>query len=343
MQAALEQALHLHFPQALDIATQLQAPQYPSLAFRVTRGMIAYFQGRWQTPQSSEPARTGHRLLQEVLDEGQKQLSASPRDAQLLLFLGLAATFDALLQQAEDSWQSLQRFAQGKTWLQQALVADATTTDAHLGLGLLYFAGAELPEWLRRLWEKVGGLSAEAAMHHLQQAVAGGHFSKPVAQTFLAQLYVLEKHYAEAIALAQTLQGAFPDNGYYALLIGRSQCTQRQYEACAVTLATLTRHQHATESFVVPQDDRFKMYYYLGVAYNETGQYDEAFTALRQAINEDPRNEHDESLWAKYHLATLYERRGQHTTAQQLYRTLLRGRNVDGLHRQVQQRLGHLP
>jgi Tfp pilus assembly protein PilF len=65
--------------------------------------------------------------------------------------------------------------------------------------------------------------------------------------------------------------------------------------------------------------------------------------ALRQAINEDPRNEHDESLWAKYHLAILYERRGQRTTAQQLYRTLLRGRNVDGLHRQVQQRLAPLP
>jgi tetratricopeptide (TPR) repeat protein len=259
-----------------------------------------------------------------------------------LLFLGFAATFDALLQ-AKDTWQSFQRFAQGKTWLQQALVADATTTDAHLGLGLLYFAGAELPDWLRRLWDNVGGLSVEAAVHHLQQAVAGAHFSKPVAQTFLAQLYVLEKRYAEAIALAQTLQDAFPDNGYYALLVGRSQCAQRQYEACAETLATLARRQHTTEFFLSHQDDRFEMYYYLGVAYNETGQYDEAFTAFRQAINEDPRNERDESLWAKYHLATLYERRGQHTTAQQLYRTLLRGRNVDGLHRQVQQRLAHLP
>ena len=71
----------------------------------------------------------------------------------------------------------------------------------------------------------------------------------------------------------------------------------------------------ATESFVVPQDDCLEMYYYLGIARDEMGQYDQAFEALRQAINEDPRNQRAESLWAKYHLATLYERRGHQTTA----------------------------
>ena len=48
-------------------------------------------------------------------------------------------------------------------------------------------------------------------------------------------------------------------------------------------------------------------------------------------------------LWARYHLATLYERRGHQTTARQLYRTLLRGRNVDDLYRRVQQWLARFP
>jgi tetratricopeptide (TPR) repeat protein len=343
MQTALEQALHLQFPQALESAAQLEGPQYSPLAPRLTRGMIAYFQWRWQTRPSPVPHKTSHTLLQEVLDEGQKRLPTSPRDSQLLLFLGLAAAFDALLQQGDAAWHSLQVLHQGKTWLQQALVADAATTDAHLGLGLLYFVSADLPPWLRQVWEKVGGLSTEAARHHLQQAVAGGHFTRHVAQTFLAQLYILEKHYSAAQDLAQTLQDTFPDNGYYALLTGRSQCAQRQYDLCAKTLERLVSRDQATESFVVPQDDRLEMYYYLGIAHNEMGQYDQAFEALRQAINEDPRNQRDESLWAKYHLAALYERRGHQTTARQLYRTLLRGRNVDDLHRRVQQRLARFP
>jgi tetratricopeptide (TPR) repeat protein len=111
--------------------------------------------------------------------------------------------------------------------------------------------------------------------------------------------------------------------------------------------ATGARHSglrpSTKESFVVPQDDCLEMYYYLGIARNEMGKYDQAFEALRQAINEDYRNQRDESLWAKYHLATLYERRGHQTTARQLYRTLLRGRNVDDLHRRVQQWLARFP
>lgn len=342
MHNALEQTLHLQFSEALETAAQLQESPYPALALRLTRGMIAYFQWRWQTRRSSGSLQTGHTLFQEVLDEGQKQLAATPRDAQLLLFLGLAATFDALLQQGQDTWQSFQLFSQGKAWLQQALAADATVADAHLGLGLLYFAGTELPAWLRRVWESMSGRSMEASAHHLQQAISGGHFTRHVAQTFLIQLYVLEKRYNAAIVLGQTLQDAFPENGHYALLTGRSQCALLQYALCAETLEALARRHHASETSRGPQEERFEMYYYLGIARNETGQYDLAFEALRQAINEDPRNEHDASLWAKYHLATLYERRGQPITARQLYRTLLRGRNVEDLHQRVQQRLAHL-
>jgi tetratricopeptide (TPR) repeat protein len=345
MHAALEHTLHLQFAEALETAAQLQESPYPALALRLTRGMIAYFQWRWQTRPSSASLQTGHTLFQEVLDQGQKQLTTAPRDAQLLLFVGLAAIFDALMQQEQDAWQSLQLFGQGKAWLQQALVADATVADAHLGLGLLYFAGTELPTWLQRLWDSMSGVSTEASLHHLQQAAAAGHFTRHVAQTFLARLYVLEKRHNDAIILGQALQDAFPENGHYALLTGRSQCALLQYAVCAETLEALARRAQASETSLGQhgqQDDRLEMYYYLGIARNETGQYDLAFEALRQAINEDPRNTYDASLWAKYHLATLYERRGQATTARQLYRTLLRGRNVEDLHHRVQQRLAHL-
>ena len=343
MQVALEQTLHLQFTQALETTTTLEATHYPPFASPLTRGMIAYFQERWQTRRPPAPSPTGRTLLQEVLEEGQKRLSSSPRDARLLLFLGLAAMFEALRQQEDNLWQSVQLFTQGKTWLQQALVSDATATDAHLGLGLLYFKGVDLPPWLRRLWESTGGLSTEAAIHHLQQAVSGAHFTKDVARTFLAQVYFLEKRYRDAMILGEALQETFPENGHYALLTGRSQCAQAYYEACAKTLETLAMRHQTAGSLLAQRDDRLEMYYYLGRAYNETGRYDRAFEALRQAINEDPGNERDASLWAKYYLATLYERRGQSTTARQLYRTLLRGRNVEDLHRSVQQRLAHLP
>ena len=90
------------------------------------------------------------------------------------------------------------------------------------------------------------------------------------------------------------------------------------------------------------RDDRFDLYYFWGQGLYETGQDALAFEAFRQAINQDPANTKDASLWAKYYLGILYERRGEVKTAQQFYHTLLRERNVDDLHQQVEQRLAQL-
>lgn len=339
---ALQQALHLQFARALETAAQLEPDQQPTLASRLTRGMIAYFQVRWQTPPSSSARETGHELLQEVLEEGQKELATSTNGSQTRLFVGLAAIFDALLQQQQNSWLSLQLFAQGQSMLQKTLIANETMADAHLGLGLLYFAGADLPSLLRRFWGNMKQQNSEEAMHHLQRAVEGVGFTREIAQTFLARIYELEHRNEDAIALGQKLQETFPENGYYGLLTGRSQCADNQYTSCATTLGDLATRLETAETVVVHRHDRFDLYYFWGRALNETRQYSAAFTAFRKAVNEDPRTLRDETLWAKYHLAMLYERRGQTKTARQLYRTLLRGRNVEDLHHQTQQRLARL-
>jgi tetratricopeptide (TPR) repeat protein len=87
------------------------------------------------------------------------------------------------------------------------------------------------------------------------------------------------------------------------------------------------------------RDDRFDLYYTWATALHELGRDELAFNAFRQAINQDPQADKDDTLWAKFHLAQLYQRRGQHKTARQLYQTLLRGRNVEDLHDRVRRRL----
>jgi len=342
MREAIHHALHLRFTEALQVAAQLEEQHQPTLASRLTAGIIAYFQTHWQTPQAASPRHTGHKLLQEVLAEEQKFRPTSAKDPQRQLLLGLAAVFDALLQPPDRSWSKLSLFVQGRARLQQALVADETLSDAHLGLGLLYFASAELPFLLRRLWEMQQSQSAEEAISHLQRAAEKGHFSQDMARTFLARLYAQEKRPKEAIALGQALQETFPHNGYYTLLTGRSQCTDNQFALCAATLGRLVACLTDMPAMLARGEDRFDLYYFWGLALNETGQYDQAFQAFRQAVNADPHTLRPESLWAKYHLATLYERNGQAATARQIYRKLLGERNVEDLHQQVQQRLARL-
>lgn len=339
MREALQHALNLDITQALDNVDTLEIDGKPTLASQLTRGMIAYFQKRWQTGQTSSLPRHGYDNLQAVFKTPEKALADDP---QAQLYVGLAAIFAALFQSSNNPMEALQLFSMGQTRLQQVLIHDETMTDAHLGLGLVYFSRTLIPSLIQRLLRSANPPTAERAIHHLQRAVKVGQFSQEVAQSFLLRLYELEQRYKDAITLGQHLQNTFPRNGYYALLTGRSLHANRDFTACATTLGQLASELQSHNVVLESSSDRFDLYYFWGLALNETSRYAESFVAFRQAINEDLRGKKDETLWAKYHLANLYARQGQTKTARQLYRTLLRGRNVDDLHDLIRQRLTHL-
>jgi hypothetical protein len=138
---ALHHALDLQFDQAIELTDQRDgATSEPSPASQLTRGMIAYFQARWQTLQSPAADDVGHQALTALLEQQPHNLETSLAKPWPQLLLGTAAIFDALLQQSAAPFQSLQRFGQGRAWLQQVFINDETAADAHLGLGLTYFA-----------------------------------------------------------------------------------------------------------------------------------------------------------------------------------------------------------
>ena len=344
MRRALHHALNLQFDQAIELAEERHAEtSKPSPTLQLTRGIIAYFQARWQTTQAPAADELGHQALSALLEQQPRSLEASLEAPWPKLVLGTAAIFDALLQQSEAPLQSLKQVGQGRAWLQEVLIHDETSADAHLGLGLTYFATDAPPSPLLRLLPMSGSQDPEQAVHHLRRAAEHGTFSQDVARTFLARLYEREKRYDDAISLARDLQARFPQNGHYRLLLGRSQCALGRFQSCAETLQVLSAQLAQEPSRLASRDDRFELYYRLGMALNELGRYEAAFTALRQAINQDPSAEKDETLWAKYHVARQYERRGQLKTARQMYQTLLRVRYIEELHRQVERRLAALP
>jgi tetratricopeptide (TPR) repeat protein len=343
MREALHQTLQLHFAAAFEVAMRLEQETQRPLEAQLVRGIIAYFQARWQIHPSLTNRQSGQKVLTALLETGQRQLVRSPRDAQLQLVLGTAAVWHGLLQQQSGASLDFTLLTQGRTWLQQALTAPETMPDAHLGLGLLYFADAGRPTLLPRVADGAGTHDATATIYHLRQAAESGHFSGEVARTFLLHVHELEKRYQEAVILGQALQDTLPSNGYYALVSGRSQYAQGNYALCVTLLGKLAADLQVSVVLPMARDDRFDLYYFWGQALYETGQDALAFDALRQAINQDPGTVKDATLWAKYYLGILYERRGEVKTAQQLYHTLLRGRNVESLHQQIAQRLSQLP
>lgn len=348
MRKAMHHTLNLEFNAALAEVDRLKNTTQPTLGSRLLRGMIAYFQVRWQSPQSTPARDKGHQALTAILAAAETYLtpldtaSAQPTPW-LQTALGLAAVFDALLQQSTDTWQSMQRLIQGRAWLKQARLNSSDHTEADFGLGLAAIVANKMPSSLRLIWRQTTSHSLEyQAQHHLQLAAETSWYGRDLARTFLLQLYELEQAYTEAIELGQTLQNTFPNNGYYKLRIGLSQCENGQHTVCARTLGHLAKQLTTAPDQLIQRDDRFDLYYIWGTALNHIEQYNQAFKAFRQAISQDPSASSDNTLWANLHLARLYERRDQFKTARQLYRTILRRRNVDDIHTQARQRLDNL-
>src|SRR5262249_16229896 len=144
------------FTPAFEMTTRLEQQTQYALEARLVQGIIAYFQARWQMHSTPTAHRSGQQVLSTLLKEGRRQLTHSPREPRLQLMLGIAAIFHELLQQQSGAAPDLGLLMQGRTWLQQALMAHETMPDAHLGLGLLYFARPARPALLPRVVDGAG-------------------------------------------------------------------------------------------------------------------------------------------------------------------------------------------
>ena len=340
MREAIQDALHLRFEQAHETLRQTESEDEDTLHARLTRGIIAYLQTHWQTRQRPPAHVAARKLLTKIVQQGERQLADKPHQGRLQLLTGLAAVFGALLPEQETPWAPLQLATQGRTRLEQALMSGEDLNDAHLGLGMLYYVGEGLPALGRRLLGEDALVGSEEAVRHLRLASESGQFSRDLARTFLLRLYVTEQRYGDAVALGESLRQAYPGNGVIALLTGLSQFDNGDEVQAAETLGALAATLSGRPETLAKTNDRFDLYYTWGRALLDTDQDELAFEAFREAINNDPGTSRDETLWAKFHLAALYEKRGLVETARQLFCTLLRSRNVEDLHRQAEHRLG---
>ena len=340
MREAIQEALNLRFDQALETLGQPEADGDETLDARLTRGIIAYLQTHWQTPQRPPAHVAARKLFAGIVQDGERQLANKPHQGRKQLLSGLAAVFGALLPQQETPWAPLQLAAQGRSRLEQALMSGEDLNDAHLGLGMLYFVSEDLPALGRRLLGEDALVGSEGAVRHLLLASESGQFSGDLARTFLLRLYVAEQRYGDAIPIGESLRQAYPGNGYVALLTGRSHFLNGDDVHAAETLGALAAALSEHPETLATAGDRFDLYYTWGQALLDTNQDAPAFDAFREAINNDPATSRNETLWAKFHLATLYEKRGLAETARQMFCTLLRGRDVEDLHRQAERRLG---
>ena len=130
--------------------------------------------------------------------------------------LGLVARWDAL----QGHW--LAAYRKGKqafTLQKEAIAANPDLYDAYLGPGIFHYYVAVLPAGIKTLARMVFGGSKEQGLEEIRLAMTHGQFSKTAARLFLVNIYTNnEKDPDTALALLREGRTDFPDSPFFHLV-----------------------------------------------------------------------------------------------------------------------------
>ena len=217
------------------------------------------------------------------------------------MLVGLAAVFNALLPQQEAPWappatRRARPFLAGEI---TPLRRGHERRSPGIGHAVLRRRQRTVSD-AAPAWAGPPCKAPKDAIHHLRRAAESGRFSRDLARAFLLQLYVAEKRYRDAIPLGQSLHRAYPGNGYFSLLTGRSQFEHGDKAQAAATLGALAATLAERSETLVGTDARFDLYYTWAGALLDTDQHELAFEAFRGAINNDPRTTRTKACGRKF-------------------------------------------
>jgi tetratricopeptide (TPR) repeat protein len=170
-------------------------------------------------------------------------------------------------------------------------------------------------------WDRyvhLGDMSpAELGITHLEQVMQENP-DDPNVRLSLAQSYIENQDYPNAILQAQNVLTAYPDNPGALLLLGIAYSLSDQAQAAIQPLESFTDQRRAAQD---PQMDKVleTSLFYLGKNYLILNQPDKAIAALKEALGID----HTDAD-AIYLLGSAYAQIGEHQSALEAFQTSVR-------------------
>jgi len=134
---------------------------------------------------------------------------ADEREPWACYFMGMANLYWAIYDARKgNKWSVLQKGIRGKNLLKRALELDSGLIEAHFGLGSYHYWGSVKTrgyEWLPFI-----GDNRKQGKEELVRAAHESLFSGTLARSALVHLYIQEKEFASAEALADSLMADYP-------------------------------------------------------------------------------------------------------------------------------------
>lgn len=246
--------------------------------------------------------------------------------------LGLISRWDAI----QGKWLAAYRHGkQAFNAQKKALEINPRLYDAYLGVGMFHYYTATLPHVVKILAKLIFGGNKEQGLKEIRWAMEKGRFSRTAAQLFLVGIYNnTEKDYAAALDLVRAGRREFPHSSFFHFVEMLTLENARDW-------TSLRREAHDFLFRIDRKEPsyrtkyRHRAYLALGNSYFGEGKPAEALENYNRAIHEFPA----EDRWLTWtHLCRgkAFDLLGERDKALADYRTVLKRRNVWGLHDQAE-------
>lgn len=197
----------------------------------------------WRLP-GGAPAKPYLEAARKVVALAQAEL-AKKETAQAHLWAGMGYALQARLDGVRGEKMATARAGvKARNELLRALALDPRLADANTGLGLYnYYVDTLSPiVKLLRFFLGIPGGSKREGVRQLRAAMDRGQITSVEARFYLAKnLRTYDHNYAEALAVAEPLVRAYPDNPVFLLLVANLEIELGRKQAAQETLARIGR------------------------------------------------------------------------------------------------------
>lgn len=293
-----------------------------------------YFTRPPERPMDPKRRQAFERLIREGQQRAQAVLDRSAGHADARYFLsasyGIQAAFTFTIDRS-----SLQALKHGKAaYREQRALVDENPAyyDAYVGVGLYEYVVASLPwyvKWLASLTGHHG--SKERGVGYLTLATEKSQYVADDARVLLMVIFVRERRYEEALALAQGLGAKFPRN--YLFHLNQAQILERagRTDQAAHIYGEVVALAEAGRSHY----DKIPLAtfrYTTGTKLMDLGDLSGSLRQFERSV-EDSRTPERERALAHLRAGQILDLRGHRDAATAHYHEVLRLQDVEGSHR----------
>ncbi len=339
IQRSVDHIYNLEFEEAEQELAEVirQRPDHPAGHFFVA--MVQW----WRILSNFSSTRDDDRfydLLDKVIDLCDRRLKKDDKDVAALFFKGGAVGFRGRLRANRGKWVGAANDGViALPLVRKAYALDPKNADVLLGIGIYNYYAEVIPDRypiVKPLMIFFPSGDRAQGLRQLEEASQRAVYAKTEAKYFLMQnMYMFEKDFGRALALAQELHTAYPQNPLFHRYVGRCYVANGRLAAANEVFEEVDRRYSTGQRGYDAYDGR-ESAYYLGrrefIAGNYVGALKHFYRCDEMSRTLDREGPSGFMVMTNLQIGMIYDLQGKRAVALQQYRKVLSMKDYEGAH-----------